>query len=70
MANSEQVEKKNAKQKKHPRVVRVLKKFVGAIMITKQILDLEVNFTVSKLLAFAPAIKKLLTKAITEDEAI
>lgn len=39
-------------------------------MITKRILDLGVNLTVSELLASAPAVEKQLTKAITEDEAV
>lgn len=70
MASSEPVGKQHVERKKHPRIIGVLKKSVGATMITKRILDLGVNLTVGKLLASAPAVKKQLTKAITEDEAI
>ena len=38
--------------------------------ITKHTLNLGVNLTVGKLLASAPAVKKQLIKAITEDEAV
>ncbi len=41
-----------------------------ATTITKRILDLGVSLTVCELLASAPAIKKQLTKAISEDEAV
>lgn len=51
-------------------VVRVLKESVGATIITKHILDLRIYFTVGKLLVFATAIEKQLTKAITEDEVV
>lgn len=61
--------KKTIKRKKHPRVVNILKESVGVTTITKRILDLEINLIVGKLLASAPAIKKQLIKAITEDEA-
>ena len=43
---------------------------MGATTITKRILDLEINLTVDKLLAFALAVKKQLTKAISKNEAI
>lgn len=38
--------------------------------ITKHILDLRVNLTISELLSSVPAVKKELTKAITEDKAL
>ncbi len=62
--------KKSVERKKHPRVVNVLKELVGATNITKCILNLGVNFTVSKLLASASAVEKKLTKAISEDEVV
>lgn len=70
MTDSELVGKKTVKRKKHPTVVEVLKKSVGVTMITKRILDLEVNLTIGKLFVFAPAVEKQLTKAIMEGEAI
>ncbi len=62
--------KKTVEKKKYPRVVNVLKESISAITIAKRILDLGVNLTVGELLASAPAIKKQLTKAITEDETV
>lgn len=62
--------KKNVKKKKYSQVVNILKKLVGATTITKQILNLGVSFIVGKLLAFALAIEKQLTKPIFKDEAI
>ena len=62
--------KKQVERRKHVRVVNVLKESVGATIITKRILDLGVNLTVGELLASAPAVKKQLTKAISEDEAV
>ena len=62
--------KKTVERKKHPCVVNVLKESVGATTITKRILDLDVNLTVGKLLASAPAVEKQLTKATSEDEAV
>lgn len=62
--------KKNIKRKRYPCVVNVLKESVGATTIIKRILDLEVNLTMSKLLAFALAVEKQFTKAIFEDEAV
>lgn len=50
--------KKAIEKKKHLRVVNVLKKSVGAKTITKRILNLEMNLTVGKLLASAPAVEK------------
>lgn len=43
---------------------------MGATTITKHILNFEVNFIISKLLAFAPAIEKQLIKAIFEDKTV
>lgn len=62
--------KKSVKRKKHSQFVNILKESVGATIITKQILDLRVSPTVSKLLASTPAVEKQLTKTIFEDEAI
>ena len=62
--------KKQVEGKKHPQVVNVLKEVVGATTITKRILDLRVNLTVSELFALAPAVKKQLTKAISKDEIV
>lgn len=70
MTDSELVGKKNIELKKHPRVVGVLKKSVGATIITKRILDLGINLTIGELLAFALAVEKQLTKAIIEDEEV
>lgn len=42
------IKKKNIEIKRHSQVVNVLKKSVGATTITKQILNVGVNFTVSK----------------------
>lgn len=64
------MEKKNVECKKHLRVVRVLKKSVGAIIITKCILKLGVNLTISELLASAPAIEKQLIKTIMKDKTV
>lgn len=48
----------------------VLKESVEVTMITKRILDLRVNLTISKLFVSTPVIEKQLTKAITIDKAI
>lgn len=48
--------KKIVKRKKHFWVVNVLKESIGTTSITKYILDLEVNLTISKLLVSAPAV--------------
>lgn len=64
MLDSEPVAKKGTEREKYPGVVGVLKEPVGATMITKRILDLGVNLTVGKLLAFAPAVEKQLTKQL------
>ncbi len=61
---------KSIERKKHPWVVNVLKESVGTTIITKRILDLGVNLTVGELLTSAPAVKKQLTKAISENEAV
>lgn len=50
--------------------MNVLKESVGAGTITKRILDLGISLTVGKLLVSAPAVKKQLTKAISEDKAV
>lgn len=62
--------KKNIERKKHLKVVEILKKFVGATMIIKCILNLKMNLTVEELLVFALAIKKQLIKAIIEDKMV
>ena len=62
--------KKSVERKKHFRVVNILKEFIRVTIIRKRILDLEVNLIVGKLLAFAPAVKKQFTKAISEDKAV
>ena len=62
--------KKTVERKKHLRVVNVLKKSVGFTTITKRILDLGLNLTVSELLALALAVEKQLTKAITKDKVV
>ena len=62
--------KKSVERKRYPRVVNVLKEFVGATTITKRILDLRVSLTVGELLASTPAVEKQLTKALSEDEAV
>lgn len=62
--------KKRIKRKKHLCIVNVLRKSVQATTITKHIFNLGLNFTVSKLLASAPAIEKQLTKAISKDETV
>lgn len=58
MADFKLMVKKNVEYKKHPRIVGVLKKSIKVIMITKQILDLRVNFSINKLLAYILIIKK------------
>ena len=50
--------KKTFEKKKYPRVVNVLKESIGTIIITKRILDLDINLTVTILLALTPAIEK------------
>lgn len=62
--------RKNIKRKKYPYIVNVLKKFIGATIITKHILDLRINFTVSKLLTSALALEKQFTKAISKNKAV
>ena len=64
------IAKKSVEKKRYPRVVNVLKDFVEATTSTKRILDLGVSLIVGELLAFAPAIEKQPTKAISEDEAV
>ena len=62
--------KKQVEKKKHQRVINVLKESVGATTITRRILDLGVNMTVSELLVSAPTVEKQFTKAISEDETV
>lgn len=64
------ITKKSVERKKYPWIVNVWKESIGAMTITKQILDLRVSFIVSKLLVSILVIKKQLTKAIFEDEAV
>ena len=47
-----------------------MKEFVESTTIIKYILDLEVNFIISKLLIFVLVIKKQLIKAIFKDKVI
>lgn len=54
--------KKIIQRKKHPQVINMLKQSVGAITITKRIIDLEINLTISMTQILAPAIKKQLIK--------
>ena len=70
MTDVDSVTKKTLEHKRHPRGINILKKLVGATIITKCILDLGVSLTVGELLASAPAVEKQLTKAISEDEAV
>lgn len=70
MNNIQKIVKKDVEQKKHPKAVNFSKESVGATTITKRILILEVNVTLGEILVLAPKIKKQLTRAIIEDEAI
>ena len=58
ITNFELVKKKIIEYQKHPKIIESLKESIKAIIITKYILDLEVNLTASKLLVFALIIKK------------
>ena len=69
-ANNASTKRKSVEKKKHPRIVNIFKKSVGATTIIKPIQNLGVSLTIDELLASAPAVKKQLTKAISEDEAI
>lgn len=62
--------KKTVEMKKYSWVVNVLKESVNSTTIIKRILDLGVNLTVGELLAWALAVEKRSTKAISEDEAV
>ena len=53
--------KETVERKKHLQVVNILKESIGAMIMTKRILNLEVNLTVSELLALVLAIEKQLT---------
>lgn len=57
-------------KKKHPQVINILKKSVGATTITKNILDLEINLIIDKLIASALLVEKQLRKTITEDNGV
>lgn len=58
MPNAEVIAtKKIIERKKHCCIVNILKEFVGATIIIKHILDLDVNLMVDKLLTLAPAIE-------------
>lgn len=70
MLDSETRAKNYIESKKHPRVVRVLKEFIGIPIITKRILDLGVNLIVSELLALVFVVEKQLTNTISKDEVI
>lgn len=70
MIDFESVAKNYVKRKKYPRVVGVLKKLIGAIMIIKYIFDLGIILTVGKLLPSTPLVKKQLIKAIIENKAL
>lgn len=52
------------------KIVKMLKKLVGVISITKLILDFGINLTISKLLALVLVVEKQLIKAITKNKAI
>lgn len=62
--------KTTVKKKKHPRIVHVLKEFIGATTITKCILGLEINLTVGELLFSASDDEKQFTKTITKDKTM
>lgn len=62
--------KKIIVRKKHLGVVNILKESIRAITISKHILDLRINLTVSQLLVSSPAVEKQLIKAITKDEGM
>lgn len=57
MTDSELIGKRNVEQIKHSKVIQFLKKFVGATIIIKHIIDLEVNLTVGKLLTLVLTLK-------------
>lgn len=50
--------KKCVKKRKYSQIINILKELVEAIIITKNILNLEINIVVSKLLASALAADK------------
>lgn len=62
--------KKNMEKKRHLWVINILKKFIGAITITKCILNFRVNFIIDKLLASVLAVKKKFIKVISKNKAI
>ena len=61
---------KSGEKKRHSQVINIMKEFVETNTIRKCILDLKVKFMVGKLLAFALAVEKRLTKPISEDKAV
>lgn len=62
--------KKTIERKKHLQVINVLKNSVQVTTITKYILNLWGYLTISKLLVLVPAVRKQLTKTITEDKVM
>lgn len=60
--------KKSIKYKKYLKIVEVLKEFINTTMITKQILNLEINLIVRYLSALAFTIQKSLFGAIIKDK--
>lgn len=64
------IAKKGVSKKTHLQIVNVLKEFIGVTTIRKGIFDLGINFTIGKLLAFAPAVEKQFIKAISDNKAI
>lgn len=71
MSNGEENQvKKSIERKKYSYIINILKKFVETTIITKHILNLKINFTISKLLIFASTVEKQLTKASSKDKAV
>lgn len=70
MSNAETIGmKKTIETKKHLHVINVLKVFAEITIITKYILDLNINLTVGKFLASALAVEKQPTKIILKNKA-
>lgn len=57
-------------KKRYLQIVNVLKKFVKARTIMKQILDFQISLKIGKLLAFIFVIKKQLIKMISKNGVI
>ncbi len=70
MTDEQEVVKKDGKQKSYPKVVNVLKGSVSTINITKQILNIGVNFIDEEYLDLALKVEKEFTKAMSKDEDI